>query len=213
MPIHVFLDESGDLSFDLKKSGVSQHFLIAILITKDPRPIERAVTKTIRWLKHRHPKHRGCLHAYQEDEATRRNLLERLAQLEWQGMVIELNKQKVYTKLQDEKAVLYNYVANILLDRLMSRGFLGTEKVVHLVAARRETNKFLNVNFRDYLRKQVETHHRIHLDVSIHSPHETKCLQAADLLSWSAFRYCEFGDESYVKIVKKNVQWSSLFPS
>jgi hypothetical protein len=39
-------------------------------------------------------------------------------------MCIYLNKSKVYTKLQDEKHVLYNYVTNILLDRIFTKKLL-----------------------------------------------------------------------------------------
>ncbi len=125
-------------------------------------------------------------------------------------MVIHLNKRKVYTKLQDEKAVLYNYVTNILLDRLMDG--MHSKKKVHLIAAKRETNKFLNANFQDYLRSQLHGKHDIQLDVSILSPYEHKCLQAADLLSWSAFRALEHSDKSYLNIVKNRVSISRLFP-
>lgn len=39
-------------------------------------------------------------------------------------MTILLNKRKVYTRLQDEKVVLYNYVTNILLDRIFTKRLL-----------------------------------------------------------------------------------------
>ena len=39
-------------------------------------------------------------------------------------MVIRLNKKKVYTRLQDEKAVLYNYITNTLLDRIITKNLL-----------------------------------------------------------------------------------------
>src|SRR3989338_1991496 len=114
--MYVFLDESGDLSFDFDKRGVSANFIITILIVENPKPLERAVKKVIRWMKHRYPKHRGCLHAYHE------------------------------------------------------------------------------------------------LEVSTLSPYEHKCLQAADLLTWSAFRMLERGDSSYIDIVKSSVSVSRLFP-
>ena|SRR3989338_5752055 len=209
--MYVFLDESGDLSFDFDKRGVSANFIITILIVENPKPLERAVKKVIRWMKHRYPKHRGCLHAYHEDEATRKRLLKQLSSLPFSVMVIQLNKRKVYTNLQDEKAVLYNYVANILLDRLVS-SLRGKEKKVFLIAAKRETNKFLNANFQDYLCKQIQGKHDIYLEVSTLSPYEHKCLQAADLLSWSAFRMLERGDSSYIDIVKSRVSVSRLFP-
>ena len=63
-------------------------------------------------------------------------------------MTIYLNKLKVYTRLQDEKQILYNYVTNILLDRIITKKLVDKTKRIHLIASRRETNKFLNENFK-----------------------------------------------------------------
>jgi hypothetical protein len=66
-------------------------------------------------------------------------------------MTIYLNKRKVYTKLQDEKQVLYNYVTNILLDRIYSKRLVAGKNKTTIVASRRETNRYLNENFKTYL--------------------------------------------------------------
>jgi hypothetical protein len=54
------------------------------------------------------------LHAYKEEAATKKRLPSLLAGKDCSIMTILLNKRKVYTNLQDEKPVLYNYVTNIL---------------------------------------------------------------------------------------------------
>jgi hypothetical protein len=56
----------------------------------------------------------GVLHAYKEEAATKKRLPSLLAGKDCSIMTILLNKRKVYTNLQDEKPVLYNYVTNIL---------------------------------------------------------------------------------------------------
>lgn len=210
MQTYVFLDESGDLGFNSKK-GTSLNFIITVLITRKPNLIEKAVKKTLRWVKHRHRKHSGCLHAYREDVPTRMRLLHALAGMDCTVMVIRLNKRKVWTRLQDEKTVLYNFVTNILLDRLMKSGLPRGDSQVELVAAKRETNKFLNLNFKDYLQRQVQHNHQIQLHISILTPHEHKALQATDMLSWSVFRRLESGDERYYEIVKHLISESPLF--
>lgn len=117
-------------------------------------------------------------------------------------MTIYLDKSKVYTKLRDEKHVLYNYIVNILLDRIMNRRLVSKREGIVLVASRRETNKFLNENFRDYLHKQVKDNHGAGFKIEIKTPAEEKCLQAADIASWSIFRKYEYGDESYYQLLK-----------
>ncbi len=51
-------------------------------------------------------------------------------------MTIYLNKKKVYTKAEDEKVVLYNYVTNILLDRIFSNKIISITNNVEIVDSR-----------------------------------------------------------------------------
>ena len=120
-------------------------------------------------------------------------------------MTVYLNKSKVHTKLQDEKQVLYNYVTNILLDRIMTKKLINIAKPIILIAAKRETNKFLNENFRDYLQKQAVSNHRIKLSVEIKTTSEEKSLQAADFVCWSIFRKHESKDDSYYNLIKSKI--------
>ena len=128
-------------------------------------------------------------------------------------MSIYLNKAKVYTKLKEEKHVLYNYVANILLDRIMSKKLISTKSQINLIAAKRETNKFLNENFKEYLKKQIQGKHAIKIVVEIKTPTEEKSLQAVDFASWAIFRKYELGDDTYYNLIKeKIIEESPLFP-
>ena len=127
-------------------------------------------------------------------------------------LVIYLNKKKVYTKLKDEKQVLYNYVTNILLDRVCTKKLIPINEKISLIASRRETNKFLNQNFSSYLKTQVKTNHKIDIDIEIKSPTQEKALQVVDMLSWAIFRKYEHGDESYYNLIKPDiVEENSLF--
>ena len=125
-------------------------------------------------------------------------------------MSIYLNKQKVYTRLQDEKHILYNYITNILIDRIMTKKLLSSNDIT-LVASRRETNKFLNENFKNYL-EQSNNEKGMRLKVEIKTPTEEKCLQVVDACSWAIFRKYEHGDEQYYDIFKsKIIEENSLF--
>lgn len=128
-------------------------------------------------------------------------------------MIIYLNKKRVYTRLQEEKVVLYNYVANILLDRIYTKKIISIEKTIELIASKRETNKFLNENFKNYLNTQVKNRHRAKINIVIKSPYEEKALQAVDFVSWAIFRKYEYSDDSYYNLIKnKIVEENPLFP-
>ena len=119
---YIFLDESGDLGFNFKKKKTSKHFVVACLFVKDERPIEKIVKKIFSGFSKTEIKnHSGVIHAFKEKPATRLKILNMLNKKDVSIVSIYLNKTKVYTKLQDEKHVLYNYVANILLDRIYTK--------------------------------------------------------------------------------------------
>ena len=106
-------------------------------------------------------------------------------------------------------------MAYIFLDESGDLGFDFSKKwtSIEFIASRRETNKFLNENFRDYLMRQVKNNHKGIIKISVKTPAEEKCLQAVDFLSWSFFRKYEKGDDSYYNIFKnKIVEESPLFP-
>ncbi len=211
---YVYLDESGDLGFDFSKSKTSRHFIVTALFVTKRGPVEKIVKKIFcSFSKVEMKSHGGTLHAYKERPVTRQRVLGALAEHDVTIVAIYLNKVKVYTHLQDEKHVLYNYVANILLDRIYTKKLVPTDEVVHLIASQRETNKFLNKNLCNYLTQQLAGNHRLDIDVKIRSPQQEKCLQIVDFASWAIFRLIEHGDESYFNLIKRRVvEQSPLFP-
>ncbi len=199
---YIFLDESGDLGFNPKKKN-SKFFVITILFTQNKKPSEKIVKKIHKTLRKRVKKlSGGILHSYKEKPITRKRLLKSIVETECSIMTIFLNKSKVYTYLKDEKHVLYNYVVNILLDRIMTNNLLNKRMPIILVAAKRETNKFLNINFSNYLKNKMKSNHKLKIEISITTPSKEKVLQAVDFISWAIFRKYEFKDPSYYILIK-----------
>lgn len=202
------------MGFDFRKAKTSKYFVISFLFTKDKNRLEKIVKKVYRSFTRKELKHHsGILHAYKEAPKTRIKTLRLLATEDIAIIAIYLNKRKVYTKLQNEKHVLYNYVANILLDRVYTKKLLPLNLPIYLIASRRETNKFLNENFKNYLENQLQSHHKIKISVEIKSPSQEKALQMVDMVSWAMFRKIEHKDGSYAVLLKgKIIEESPLFP-
>lgn len=199
---YIFLDESGDLGFDFEKKRTSKFFVITVLFVDQKRPIEKLIRKVHAGLRKKYKIRTSVLHAAKEEPVNIIRICRGLADKHCKVMTIYLDKSKVYTNLRDEKHVLYNYIVNILLDRIMNKHLVSKKDGVILVASRRETNKFLNDNFRDYLRRQVKSNHGTEFRVEIKTPAEEKCLQAVDIVSWSIFRKYEYGDDRYYQTLK-----------
>lgn len=204
---YIFLDESGDLGFNFKKKKTSKYFVITFLFVKEKQSLEKIVKKVFEGFSKKEVKyHNGVLHAVKETPKIRQKVLNLFRKNDVSNViVIYLNKKKVYTRLQDEKHVLYNYVTNILLDRVCTKKLIPIDKKVFLVASRRETNKFLNQNFSNYLKNQVKSNHKLDIEIEIKSPTQEKSLQVVDMLSWSIFRKYEHGDDSYYNIFKQDI--------
>ena len=208
--VFLFIDESGDLGFS-KRSG--RWFVFTMVISKNKRILEKVVDKTRRGLR---KKHRNVfeLHAYHANEATRKRLLRKISELkDVQICCVILNKNKVYVDLREQKNYLYNYVANILLDRLHNSELLNEAEHPDICFDRKDTKKSLRDNFVRYLEQNLSHKRSSTFKITIHSSHREKALQAVDFISWSIFRKYEQGDFEYYgifadKIIEENV----LFP-
>lgn len=207
---YIFLDESGDLGF--KKSS-SKWFLFTIAMTNDARALERVVRKIWRPLKKKHRK-LGELHASHEKDITRKWVLKKLSEVgDLRVFCVVLNKQKVYVGLQNQKNYLYNYTANILLDRLHTQEIFDPKEPIHLFIDRKDTKKRLRENFINYLTGSMKKRRDGVFAVDLHSSHENKSLQAVDFISRAIFRKYEHGDYEFYEIIKnKIIDGRLLFP-
>jgi hypothetical protein len=199
---YILLDESGDLGFNNQKQNTSKSFIVTFIFINQKRPIEKLVRNIHIHLRKKYKIRNSVLHAVREESNTITRMCKGLVEKHVKIMTIFLNKSKVYTKLRDEKHILYNYIVNILLDRILSHKLINLNENIVLIASKRETNKFLNINFQDYLNRQIKNKHAIDIKIEIKSPAEEKCLQAVDIASWCIFRKYEFNDEKYYRFLK-----------
>lgn len=207
---HIFLDESGDLGFS---KGSSKWFLFTIAIVENPRTLEKIVKKIWKSLKKKH-KNLGELHAFNEKPITRKRLLKCVAQIkDLKVLCVILNKDKVYIDLQNQKNYLYNYTANVLLDRLHNRKIIDHTEPIFLCIDRKDTKKVLKENFLQYLSESMKQRRSNHFAIELKASHENKSLQAVDFVSWAIFRKYERGDYEYYEIIKdKIIEEKLLFP-
>lgn len=174
-------------------------------MTQDARTLERVIKKIWKPLK-REYRTLGELHASHEKDITRKRVLERLSEVsDLKVLCIILNKQKVYVDLQNQKNYLYNYTANILLDRLHTKEVLKPKEPIHLFIDRKDTNKRLRENFISYLTASMKERRDGTFAVELHASHENKSLQAVDFISWAIFRKYERGDYEFYELIKNRV--------
>ena len=202
----VYLDESGDLGFDMSKPKTSRHFLVAALLCHDTKPVDKAVRKTFGgFTKAQVKSHHGYLHAFSETPQTRRRLLRLLSALDIGVIVVKLDKRRVFTDIADEPHLLYNAIVNILMNRLISQSIVSPHGPLRLVASQRETMGLLNDNFTSYLIGHVRTPQGVNLSVDVKHASTEKGLQAVDMISWSLFRQYERSDPTYAELIRPRI--------
>lgn len=208
--MYIFLDESGDLGF---KARSSKWFLFTLVVVDDQRKLERVIKKVRRTLQKKYKRTFSELHAYHCDDITRTRVLRALAELDISVVTTVLNKEKVYVDLQNQKNYLYNYTANIILDRLINTNLIDGSKTISLVVDRKDTNKNLQENFISYITEAMKKRRSGVCEMSLAGSHDEKGLQAVDFISWAIFRKYEMGDYEFYEIIKdKIIDERLLFP-
>jgi len=206
---YIFLDESGDLGFGARSS---KWFLFTILLVNNHRRIEKVVKKIKRGLSKKYKIKE--LHAYHSNAITKNRMLKKLAEIDdLKIMTIILNKSKVHINLRNQKNYLYNYTANILLDRLYNKHLIETNEPINLYIDQKDTNKFIRNNFSQYLENNIIKRGNCgKIEIKIKPSHTERCLQAVDFISWAIFRKYELGDYEYYNQIKdKIVEENFLF--
>ena len=204
--ITVFLDESGDLGFDIRRGATSRHFLVTALICSDVKPVDKAVKKIFAgFSKTEVRNHHGFLHSFREKPETREKLLKYIAGLDVGIEVVVLDKRRIFTDLADEPHVLYASIVNVLMNRLLAHPGVAGDANIHLVASQRETQRLLNSSFVGYLSEHIAAPPGVTVAIEIKHASAHKGLQAADMVSWSMFRELEHHDPTYAQIVRERV--------
>lgn len=207
---YIFLDESGDLGFRKKSS---KWFLFTLVLVDNPRVLEWVIKKARKSLKKKHKHNFSELHAYHCDDFTRIRVLKSLAERDIRIITTILNKEKVHIDLQNQKNYLYNYTANIILDRLINSKLIDGSHSISLVVDRKDTKKNLRNNFISYITEAMKKKRYKKFEMSLAASHDEKGLQAVDFISWAIFRKYEKGDFEFYEIIKnKIIDERLLFP-
>ncbi len=198
---YLFLDESGDLGFDFTKRRTSRFFLVSILVTQHTRPLEKLVKKIHRNIRNKHLIKKGLLHAADIDHVSRWRFCRQLAEKEVRLVGVYLDKYDNLILNQIDTHLLYAQIVEKAVRTVIEELQLKQE-TVKITVSRRETNIFLNKQLGDHLQNSL--HRLIGHDarIAVRPPQDIKGLQAADIASWSLFRYHEFNDGSYRLLLK-----------
>jgi hypothetical protein len=203
--MYIYLDESGDLGFDLKKKGTSKHFIITVLLTREPKKIANCI---------RHLKEDALAKKYKKmpeikfnnsNETFRNRVIKKLTEQEIFVLIFSLHKAKVIAKLHDKKDKVYNYVTGLLFDKILNATNPGEELIMTVDKVKVGKIQIEDFNFylglKLFLAGQADRKLKIiHVDSQ-----KDRCIQAVDFISGSIFRKYEFGDLNLYNQIKGKI--------
>ena len=197
----IYLDESGDLSFDFTKKGTSKFFIITVLISENKVLLDRLIKKINLEVAHmsKGKSTPNMLHASKQSDKIRLRLLNELKTKDVQIDYICVDKKKNLKYLVEDKHNLYLDLTISLIEKVLPK-YISSDKIL-LTASRRETSKDLNRKFIN----GIEVYFDNEISVEIQIPQNEKGLQIVDFCSWSIFRKYEFGDDSFYEIFKEKI--------
>ena len=216
--MHIFLDESGDLGFDLELHNTSKFFTITLLACEDNHSLHTIKIAVERTIKNKiFPKIKNNNRAYHELKGTDSNHSTKLYFLKHAN---KANTWCIYTMILDKKSIfrklpqpinthkIYNAIANHLLQQVN----FSHAKTINLFidksknrAGMDELNTLLEASLSTILPNNIL------LNIKHICSHKSYGVQAVDIFCWGIFRRYERNDDEWYKEVSKKIVYEQRF--
>lgn len=203
--MYIYLDESGDLGFDFKKKGTSRHFIITVLLTREPKKIANCIKHLKQDALQKKYKRIPEIKFNNSPEIFRKRVIQKLSQHEIFILVFCLNKTKVVAKLHDKKDKVYNYVTGLLFDKILNATNPGEDLI--MTVDKVKVGKIQMEDFNFYLGLKLFMAGQLDrkLEVIHADSQKDRCIQAVDFVSGSVFRKYEFGSLNLYNLIKSKI--------
>ena len=213
--LYLYLDESGDLGFDFVNKKPSGFFTICILVVKGMESRKRIVKMIERTLRRKLNPRNKRKRFVQELKASSTTLsikeyfYRNIIDVDFSVYSITLNKKRVYPRLIEDKARVYNWVVRLLLDQI---DFSTADTQISLVIDKSKSKPEI-AEFDRYVLSNLQgkIDPKIPLIISHRDSQEDLCLNAVDLFSWGVFRKYEKKDMDWYEVFKGKIRYEDLY--
>lgn len=196
-PTHIYLDESGDLGFNLTSS---KHIVIALLITKTPIHIGRCIKKIRQRKLKKKLKELPEIKFNKSDDHIRMLTLNCIAKEPIEIAYIVLDKNRVNPARHNHKQKIYNFITGYLMCCLP----YGNTTHSKLIVDKRIEKKILRADFDQYVKQKAA----FKVDIIHENSMYNQCLQATDFISGAIFQKYEFADSRFYDLIKDKIKIS-----
>lgn len=213
--MYIFLDESGDLGFDLSKQGSSKYFTICLLSCENlstMRAIKNAVRKTLKNKVNRKRKiPTDEIKSTSVTDTVKEYFIKNCPETGWAIYAITINKKNVKSDLQTKegKKKLYNWMTKEVLS------FIDIPKNIERISI--SVDKCKEKKDRNEFDHYIQAHliNRVCLETFIEIDHkdskEDYCLQAVDLFCSGIRHEAEKSNSEWYQLFKKYIQEENIY--
>lgn len=211
--LYLYLDESGDLGFDLSGSHPSRFFTIAVLVVRghqNNQAIARAVRVTLRRkLKALRGVSSGELKGSSCGLEIKKFFYAKIAPLDFRVHAVTLDKSRIYGYMVEDKARIYNFIARMVLEKID----FADARVRVIITVDKSKSKSEIRSFNNCVIAQVKSRldPKIPLEIFHSSSHKTLQLQAADMFAWGVFRKYEKGDVEWLECFGDKLGFEEIY--
>ena len=210
--MHVYLDESGDLGFDLNKKGTSNHFVITMLLTREPKRVANCVKRLKTTALRKKYKKMPEIKFNNSPLSFKRMILRKLAKQNIFVFAFALKKAGIQSKLHDQKHKVYNYVTGLLFDKILP--FLLPEEEIVMVVDKVKRRKIEVDDFNLYLRMKLvmagDEERRLTIDHA--DSQKNISLQAVDFVAGAIFQKYEHKGREFYDLISKRIKFEVFWP-
>ncbi|MFW6285737.1 MAG: DUF3800 domain-containing protein [Nanoarchaeota archaeon] len=190
---YIYIDESGDLGFNNKKS--SRYFIISALIIDEPNDAKRIIKNARRNKFKKELKKTNELKANNSSKELRSYILTKINYIKNTSIFhIVLDKKEVRSSfLKSNKHKLYNFVAGKLV-----KNILMNNTDLYITIDKSKGKLFLINDFNQYFKEKLfERNSCLKCKISNSYSHNFAGLQLVDFIAWSVFRKYESLESFY----------------
>ena len=189
---YIFIDESGDLGKN------SEYFIVAAIVTKNPKKLVRLINKSHRIFKKQIGKSNEIKGSITPNNVIK-YILKKLNDVDYEVFVVFFDKKNKYKVTFSNNNELYDIIASKLakLIPITSSTNIMIDKSKSKLSDINKFNELFESNLNNFKHYPISFSHLS----SLHY----KELQIADLIAWSFFQYKEHNDKSFVNLIKNKI--------
>jgi hypothetical protein len=207
----IIIDESGNLGID------GRYFVIACIDTSDCKALHNLMKRKLKQAKKTFPEFNVYEHEIKAADAypcVKHHILKSIAAKDIHISYIVADITHIETRLLQNKNILYNYLAKLLIDKIITSHDKNTK--INILCDNKTTKVKSTNSFKEYIIAQLNYERRYDLDLNIKfmdsCAGNAYVIQAVDYVANAVYSFFEHKNDLYINQFKNKINVEVFFP-